>query len=190
MLPRLGHAESRTRREPDLRRRRPLDGFYREVTESPPAPHHLEISVFGPGIGECVVVHLGDSDWVVVDSCIDRQSGRPVALEYLRSLGVDVASQIKLVIATHWHDDHIRGIAEILHAAESAKFVNSAAYVFGDFGQAIEFGEQRGSSVLSNERIQRHYRCAQTAKGKRGNTIRGRSYSRGGEQETSRTNRR
>jgi len=103
------------------------------VTETrPPEPHELEISVFGPGIGECTVAHLGDGAWIVVDSCIDRTSGHPAALDYLRTLRVDVASQVKLVVATHWHDDHIRGLGKILEAAESARFVNSAAYTLRD----------------------------------------------------------
>jgi metallo-beta-lactamase superfamily protein len=112
-----------------------------KVTEAPPAPHQLEVSVFGPGIGECVVVHIGDGDWVVVDSCIDAQSGNPVALDYLRSLGVDVASHVKLVVATHWHDDHIRGISEILSAAEGARFVNSAAYALSDLVKLAILGD-------------------------------------------------
>lgn len=105
-----------------------------------PLAHQLEISVFGPGMGECVLVHVGEGDWIVVDSCIDSQSGQPVALNYLGSLGVDVASQVKLVVATHWHDDHIRGLAATLRAAASAKFVDSAAYGFQDLLRVVELG--------------------------------------------------
>lgn len=100
------------------------------MTYSPPETSELEISVFGPGTGECILVHIGDGDWIVVDSCIDRKTQRSVALDYLESLKVDVASRVKLVVATHWHDDHIRGLAEVLLAAKDAKFVNSAAYDF------------------------------------------------------------
>jgi hypothetical protein len=111
-----------------------------KVTDTPPPPHQLEISVFGPGIGECVVVHIGHGDWIVVDSCVDRQSGQPVALAYLKSLGVDIASQVKLVVATHWHDDHIGGLSEVLRAAEGARFVNSAAYALKDLLRVVELG--------------------------------------------------
>jgi len=112
------------------------------VIETSPDRHQLEISVFGPGIGECVVVHLGDGDWIVVDSCLDRRSGQPAALDYLRSVEVDVASQVKLVVATHWHDDHIRGLAEVLHTAESARFVNSAAYALKDLLRVVQLGSK------------------------------------------------
>jgi len=98
------------------------------------------VSLFGPGIGECIVVHVGGGDWIIVDSCIDRSSRGPIALKYLRSLGVNVESQVKLVVATHWHDDHIQGLAEILDAAKSARFVNSAAYALKDLMRLVVLG--------------------------------------------------
>src|SRR5260370_41862626 len=41
-------------------------------------------------IGECVVVHLGFGEWIVIDSCIDRSSREPIAIAYLNRLGVDL----------------------------------------------------------------------------------------------------
>lgn len=38
---------------------------------TPPVADELEVSVFGPGVGESVVVHLGHGDWMVVDSCLN-----------------------------------------------------------------------------------------------------------------------
>lgn len=91
-------------------------------------------------MGECVLVHIGDGDWIVIDSCRERQSGGPIALEYLNRLGVDVASRIKLVVATHWHDDHIQGLADVLRFAKAAKFVNSAAHLFQDLLRVVKLG--------------------------------------------------
>ena len=71
------------------------------------------------------MVHLGFGEWVVVDSCLDPQTGEAVALRYLRELGVDVASAVKLVVATHWHDDHIKGVSQVVEAAETAEFACS-----------------------------------------------------------------
>ncbi len=93
----------------------------------PPDPDELEVSVFGPGIGESILVHLSDGAWIVVDSCVDHRTRRPVALTYLEDLGVDPARAIKLVVATHWHDDHVRGISDVFDAATSARFVCSDA---------------------------------------------------------------
>lgn len=97
-------------------------------------PHYneLEISLFGPGIGECVVVHLGAGEWMIVDSCLDRETKRPVALTYLEELGVEMTA-VKLIVASHWHDDHCEGIATTLRAAQDAHFVCSAALRSDEF---------------------------------------------------------
>jgi len=107
-----------------------------------PASDELEVSVFGPGFGECVVVHLGDGKWMVVDSCLNDSRTEPIALEYLKSLNVDVASQIKLIVVTHWHDDHIRGSGELFCAADSARFVCSAALNSKEFFGIVAASEQ------------------------------------------------
>ncbi|MBI4600909.1 MAG: MBL fold metallo-hydrolase [Planctomycetes bacterium] len=64
---------------------------------------------------------------MVVDSCLDRADGEPVALKYLREMPVDAAAAIELVVATHWHSDHIQGIASVLEAAPYARLWCSAA---------------------------------------------------------------
>jgi glyoxylase-like metal-dependent hydrolase (beta-lactamase superfamily II) len=86
----------------------------------------VEVSLFGPGYGECIVVHLGFDDWIVVDSCIEPDSGKPIALAYLEAIGV-AYSRIALVTASHWDDDHIRGISEVFREATGAQFVCSSA---------------------------------------------------------------
>jgi hypothetical protein len=63
----------------------------------------------------------------VIDSCLDAKSKRPVALDYLECLGVDIATKVSLVIATHWHDDHIGGLGELFKACKTARFACSMA---------------------------------------------------------------
>jgi beta-lactamase superfamily II metal-dependent hydrolase len=104
---------------------------------SPPDPDDFEISVFGPGVGECVVVHLGGGEWLVVDSCIESSNRRPVALEYLEALNVDVSRAIKLVVVTHWHDDHIRGASDLVRQASEARFACSAVLKAEEFKRFI-----------------------------------------------------
>lgn len=94
----------------------------------PPARDEVEVSLFGPGFGECLVIHLGEDDWVIVDSCRDLDSKVPVALKYLEGLGVDVSTRVRLVVATHWHDDHIDGLAETFVKARGAAFVCTNAF--------------------------------------------------------------
>jgi hypothetical protein len=92
--------------------------FLEMAIKGPPAANQLEVCVFGPNYGECIVVHLGNGHWVVVDSCL--QDGVPGAIAYLTALGVDPGQAIKVVLATHWHDDHFKGLSEILAVAPDA----------------------------------------------------------------------
>lgn len=92
----------------------------------PSAIDDIELHVFGPGYGEGLLIHVGQGDWIVVDSCVDT-SGQPAALKWLRRVGVNPATAVKLLVATHWHDDHVRGLAEIFRACPAAEFVCSGA---------------------------------------------------------------
>jgi beta-lactamase superfamily II metal-dependent hydrolase len=92
-----------------------------------PSADELEVSVFGGGYGECICVHLGDARWMIVDSCREPTSMQPAALNYLDSIGVDVATAVQLIVVTHWDDDHIRGIAKVVERCGSAKVAISAA---------------------------------------------------------------
>jgi hypothetical protein len=99
---------------------------------SPPGVSELEVSIFGPGYGECIVVHLGAGQWMIVDSCLDTRRRSHPPLDYLRGIGVDVSSQVQLVVASHWHDDHVRGLSEVFAECEQARFCCSAALQFGE----------------------------------------------------------
>ena len=100
---------------------------------APPGPTTIEISLFGPGYGESMAVHLGLGEWLVVDSCVTGDKKMPAALRYLSDIGVDAAMAVKLVVATHWHDDHIRGMATLFRACTAARFACSAALRHEDF---------------------------------------------------------
>lgn len=102
----------------------------------PPGSTELEVSIFGPGYGECVVAHLGFGDWLVVDSCLDRYK-KPAALSYLELLGIDVVTSVRLVVATHWHDDHVRGLADLLGACRCSDFWMSNALRNDEFKTLI-----------------------------------------------------
>lgn len=68
---------------------------------------------------------------MVVDSCHDA-SGRPAALAYLESIGVP-PEQIVLLIATHWHDDHVRGFSELVQQTPNATLCMSKIFTKTEF---------------------------------------------------------
>lgn len=100
---------------------------------NPPAHDEIELSIFGPGRGESVAVHVGLGDWMIVDSCVDQLDSTIPALEYLRRIGVDLATQVRYVVGTHAHDDHIAGLATVLETCTEATFLCSSALTHEEF---------------------------------------------------------
>lgn len=119
-----------------------------------PSQGEIEVSVFGRGFGEALAVHYGDGNWILIDSLTDEK-GASASFAYLDNLGVS-PTQIKAVVATHWHDDHVRGLAQIYEAAKQAEFFFSAAMMTDEwkaFNQRQRvIGSNRFSSGLSELR--------------------------------------
>jgi hypothetical protein len=93
--------------------------------QKPPKNNEIELSVFGRGFGECLVASCGLNEFVIVDSFINNETGNPIALDYMNAIGLSSVA-IKQVVLTHWHQDHITGIAEVLrNASPNAKLVVS-----------------------------------------------------------------
>jgi len=100
---------------------------------SKPQPDELEVSIFGSHFGECIVVHLPNGKWMIVDSCITPETKEPIALSYLNKIGVNISNDVQLIVITHWHDDHIKGISRLVSACHSASVCFSAAMVRKEF---------------------------------------------------------
>jgi hypothetical protein len=94
-------------------------------------------------------VHLGAGNWIVIDSCIDNESGKPASLNYFSEIGVNPSS-VKLVVATHWHDDHIRGMAEQIKTFSSARFCTSSALTNKEFLATIVAYEGRHGIIAGS----------------------------------------
>ncbi len=90
------------------------------MIQTKPEPEIAEVSLFGPGVGECLVIHYGDGRWFIVDSCLCPNSKQPIAIRYLKEIGVDPTKQVKGIVLTHWHRDHIEGAYKLLKTCESA----------------------------------------------------------------------
>jgi hypothetical protein len=100
-----------------------------------PASDEIEVSLFGPGFGESILIHIGADQWVIVDSCLDKTK-RPAPLAYLETIGV-LPAKVKLILASHWHDDHVRGLSEIFTACQEAEFFCSNALIAEEFLQLV-----------------------------------------------------
>lgn len=116
----------------------------------------FEVSLFGPGKGESVVVHLGAGRWIVVDSCRDQHSDAVAALQYLGGIGVDLATDVRAIVATHAHDDHFAGIADIVEACPAAIIVTSQALITREFLALVE--AERDIAGVTDTASYREYR--------------------------------
>lgn len=97
----------------------------------PPAAHEIEVTVLGPGLGESVLVHLGGGEWLIADCCVGR-GGTAAPLVYLASLGV-APQAVRWLVATHWHDDHVRGFGDLVEACPDARVAHAAALEHDEF---------------------------------------------------------
>ena len=114
-----------------------------------PSNDEIEISLFGPvrGYGESIALHLGKGLWIIVDSCRSSENNEPAALQYLNAIGVDVANSVVLVVASHWHTDHIDGLATIFSQCEAAELVFSIALQSDELLQIYEAFKNHPSST-------------------------------------------
>src|SRR5688572_29738807 len=91
---------------------------------SPPGADEFEITVLGTGggYGESIVIHLGNGSWMIIDSCKSPFSPLALPIEYLRKLGVNTNDQVKIILSTHFDDDHIHGLSNVVQECASAKW--------------------------------------------------------------------
>jgi beta-lactamase superfamily II metal-dependent hydrolase len=92
-----------------------------------PASNQIEVTVFGPGYGEAIAVHVGLGRWLLIDSCIAPDSDIPASADYLTKIGVPT-NAVKAIVASHWHDDHVRGMSQLVEAYPTADLIISAVF--------------------------------------------------------------
>lgn len=103
------------------------------MTWSAPGEDTVEVSLIGRGYGESVVVHIGWGDWLIVDSCSPARTNRSsYALAYLREIDVD-PGRVRWIVASHWHDDHVRGFSDAVKTCSAANVYISEALLNQEF---------------------------------------------------------
>lgn len=118
-----------------------------------PGDDVAEVTLIGgsDGFGESIVVHIGKGQWLIVDCCINPINGQCLPLEYLKSINVNIKEQVRYIVCTHWHDDHIAGLSTLL--SECGKDTTFALSCAEDREKAVyelaqDFDYSGKSSVL------------------------------------------
>jgi len=123
------------------------------------------VTLFGPGVGESICVGFGNGEWMIVDSCLNPVTRRPAALEFLEEKGVDPSRAVVLVVVSHWHDDHIRGISEVLQACNRAKLAIPAAMTDTEFTELTSaYAHQAPPSDNTSSGVSEMYEALRIAK--------------------------
>ncbi len=74
-------------------------------------PEHLIVLTFGPGFGELILVRVPPDVWMVVDGCGVQ------AVDYATEALARYHAHPSVVLLTHPHNDHSRGLANVIEAA-------------------------------------------------------------------------
>src|SRR5262249_49093086 len=56
---------------------------------------------------------------------------------YLRQLNLEPAEAVRLIVCTHWHSDHVRGLSDLVRECAKARFVCSLALVSNQFKEIV-----------------------------------------------------
>ena len=88
--------------------------FFPQSDEIPPPKNsELELTFFGPGFGESIVLHIPGLGWALIDSCEFGSLNKRVVppLQYLTSRNVQ---KLAFLILSHPHLDHFKGMEQII----------------------------------------------------------------------------
>lgn len=87
--------------------------FLKDQLGFPPEKDQIEVTVFGPGYGESILIHIPSLGWGIVDSCCYtfKDINYVLPLEYLRIFNV---KKLCFAIISHPHADHYKGMLNIL----------------------------------------------------------------------------
>jgi beta-lactamase superfamily II metal-dependent hydrolase len=83
---------------------------------------------------------------MLFDSCLNPETKEPAAISYLQSIGMNPRKSVRLIVVTHWDDDHIQGVARLVEECENATVACSLALNRKDIVQfVIEQGRAQGA---------------------------------------------
>lgn len=126
-----------------------------------PSDEEFEITVLGTGggYGESIVIHLGSGDWMIIDSCKSPYSTLALPIEYLRKIGVDTNTQVKIILCTHFDDDHIQGMASIVRECHQAKWFVSIVLDQKKFLRLVGLEHTKAQKLGSSSSTTEFHNC-------------------------------
>jgi hypothetical protein len=132
-----------------------------------------EIAIIGTGggYGESCVIHLGMQKWLVVDSCINPRTKKSLPLQYLEDIGVDVNSEVVLILCTHWHDDYILGISQLLEKCPQSKFSFAKANDKNKFLRMVSNDYEKSFKGTTNSSTKEFIKCLEILELRKSNPI-------------------
>lgn len=112
----------------------------------------------GGGYGESIIINLGNDDWVIIDSCINPSNSEVLPLTFLERRDIE-PHHVKLIVCTHWHDDHIAGISKLLEIYSNAIFSFARASDLKKFLQFVSLDYQKLNTSTSNSSTNEFNKC-------------------------------
>lgn len=113
------------------------------------------------GYGETVLVKTSEHSWIVVDSCMNPLTKTPLPLKYLRDNSIEL-QDVKLVVCSHWHSDHIRGMDTLLSQCPNASFCFAITHDKEKFMRFVEYESRPEKSEFSSTEV--FARCLEIAR--------------------------
>ncbi len=78
----------------------------------------LNVHFWNAGAGECILLHMPDNKWGIIDCCTQNERHLNNLTKYLELQGV---KELAFALLTHPHEDHFSGLAAIAHRFKAAE---------------------------------------------------------------------
>ena len=125
------------------------------MTTEPPL---LTVHVLGAGKGESIVLRLPDGRWGVVD-CYAGSVADPLTNPTLQFLSEQGATELEFLCLTHPHDDHFRGMSQLLETFPVRYFWHFNGLSGRDFFKLVEYlrDEAEGTGLATEVESAREF---------------------------------
>lgn len=120
-------------------------------------PSHLKIVFVDVGQGDCIYIKTPDKKHILIDAGgnpyktyeSDFDTGSYIVVPFLLKNGV---SHLDLVIASHWHDDHVGGLLKVLEDMHVDNFLYYPPYQKNEiFDEIMAILDKKDTDIVEGE---------------------------------------